>query len=298
MARQNKNRGASQQEKPALELTSYQLVMTICALLLLMCVMFIAGIMVDRITNGGPAVQTAARIDTTETSRPGRTDSATQPIKKTEGTQETPKPVQLPPPSAKSSSSKVSSSSTGSGDGGAKYIPAPPPRRDAFTPSPAQTEEKSATEQAKEAPATVTVVRPGEATAAAAPEAPQKTDIAKKEEPARTGSATTTPSSPPTASAPAPSPARAASKDTATIKGPYTIQVGSFDADNMERVKEFKESVEEKTDFRVVLVPSEDGKLIRAYVGDYKDRAEADKAREAMRKLDEFKDCFVKSLAE
>ncbi len=80
--------------------------------------------------------------------------------------------------------------------------------------------------------------------------------------------------------------------------GPFTIQVASFDSNNLERAKRFKDDTETATDFTVNLVPSTDGKHVRAFVGEFKDREAADSARDAMRKVEGFEDCFVKSLVE
>ncbi|MCL4693125.1 MAG: SPOR domain-containing protein, partial [Candidatus Hydrogenedentes bacterium] len=86
--------------------------------------------------------------------------------------------------------------------------------------------------------------------------------------------------------------------DAAATAGPFTVQVASFDSNNLERAKRFKVETEEATDFTVNLVPSADGKHVRAFVGEYKDRAAADAARDTMRKVAGFEDCFVKALGE
>lgn len=86
--------------------------------------------------------------------------------------------------------------------------------------------------------------------------------------------------------------------DATAAVGPFTVQVASFDSNNLERAKRFKDETEAATDFTVNLVPSSDGKHVRAFVGEYKDRVAADAARDAMRKVQGFEDCFVKALGE
>ena len=104
---------------------------------------------------------------------------------------------------------------------------------------------------------------------------------------------------------PSPAPAPDATPPPATEtpagaapKAPFTIQVAAFDADNLDRAKLFKKSIEDKTDYTVDLVPSSDGKRVRAFVGSYPDRAAADKAKATLAKIKDFEGCFVKSLAE
>jgi hypothetical protein len=290
MANLNKTRGKAAREKPALQLTSYQLVMAICALLLLMCALFIAGIFVQRFSSGDLAPQQTASND-----QSARTDAASSPVvsaqPRTEGVQVAPRPVVLP-----SNIDKPTTTQSRPGterETGAKYIPAPPPRRDsAKTTEPAPVASPATPKAAAPAPTakpntTPTTVpdpvaAPTQPATPVIPEQPAQspaTQAAKTEE--------------------APAPVQSQAKPPVEAsKGAYTIQVASFDAGNLERAKKFKTETEEKTSFKVNLVPSTDGKRVRAFVGEYADRAAADKARDTMRKTKGFEDCFVKSLSE
>jgi len=284
MANPNKTRGKSSREKPALQLTSYQLVMAICTLLLLGCILFVAGILVQRFSEDGPAAKVAERTDSPRTKGlASGVDTARPP---TEGVQVEPRPVILPSDSQKANSSAART--VKDRESGAKYIPAPPPRRDSVkkeTPSVASPEaakEKAASETKTDTPAmTVPAVAPPEPPVAPKEPMPEETELAKNSE--------ETPAAPPAQPKPEVS-ARAA--------GPYTIQLASFDSGNLDRAKRFKSETEEAMDLTVNLIPSSDGKHIRAFVGDYADRSAADQARDAMRKVKGFEDCFVKSLSE
>jgi hypothetical protein len=289
MGNPNRNRARGPKEKPALELTSYQLVMAICALLLLMCVLFIAGILVQRYSENGNAADQIAG----NTSEPveGAVSSASSAVRKTEGEQVAPRPVVLPPDSEKPSASTAGSSKE-RGEGTVKYIPAPPPRRD----RPRQEAEAPVASDeapAKPVPEVKEVIPVTEPATPAVPEKPETpiTPVTEPEQPA-VPSPTETDQTPPSTAEMQPE------SDAAAPTGPYTIQVASFDSNNLERAKQFKTENEAESKLTVNLVPSSDGKHIRAFVGEYNDRASADKARDEMRKLKGFEDCFVKCIGE
>jgi hypothetical protein len=289
MGNPNRNRARGSKEKPALELTSYQLVMAICALLLLMCVLFIAGILVQRYSENGQAADQMAG----NTSEPveGAVSSTSTAVRKTEGEQVAPRPVVLPSDSEKPSASTAGSSKE-RGEGTVKYIPAPPPRRD----RPRQEADAPvASDEApvKPAPEVKDVIPVTEPATPAVPKEPETpvTPVTEPEHPA--------PPSPSEASQTPPSTTEMQPNADAGVRiGPYTIQVASFDSNNLERAKRFKSEIEAETKLTVNLVPSSDGKHIRAFVGEYNDRASADKARDEMRKVKAFEDCFVKSISE
>lgn len=288
MGNPNRNRAKGSKEKPALELTSYQLVMAICALLLLMCVLFIAGILVQRYSeNGTTADQVAGN-----TSEPieSAVSSTSASGRKTEGEQVAPRPVVLPSDSEKPSASTAGSSKE-RGEGTVKYIPAPPPRRDRprqEADAPVASDEAPA----KPAPEVKEVTPVTEPAAPAVPEKPETPTPATEPEQPAVPSPTETDQTPPSTTETQSKP------DAAALTGPYTIQVASFDSNNLERAKQFKTEKEAESKLTVNLVPSSDGKHIRAFVGEYNDRASADKARDEMRKLKGFEDCFVKSIGE
>ncbi|GMV91544.1 MAG: hypothetical protein AMXMBFR82_13220 [Candidatus Hydrogenedentota bacterium] len=287
MGNPNRNRARGSKEQPALQLSSYQLVMAICALLLLMCALFIAGILVQRFTGDSGSAPVASNSESAEI--PERVPAGTA-ASQGEGRQVAPRPVTLPAESEKTGSSTgASGSSARRSESNAKYIPAPPPRRDRNdvtstkpdTPNP----ETSTQTAAKEAPP---VTQP--ATVPATPAMPV--------EPAAPETATTEPEPTPAETSSPADPVETSQPATTSAAGPFTIQVASFDSNNLDRAKRFKDDTEKATDFTVNLVPSTDGKHVRALVGEYKDRVAAESARDAMRKVKGFEDCFVKSLAE
>ena len=60
--------------------------------------------------------------------------------------------------------------------------------------------------------------------------------------------------------------------------------------------EEHKRRLEAGNELKVLLVPSEDGKYLRAIVGPYPDRQAADTVCKELRKRTGFEDCFVKPL--
>ncbi len=81
-----------------------------------------------------------------------------------------------------------------------------------------------------------------------------------------------------------------------TDQSAYTVQVSSFGGSNTKVASAYKAEIEKKTGYPLSLVPSDDGKLIRAYVGGFPDRKSANLARESLSQLPYFTDCFVKQL--
>ena len=288
MANPNRTRAKSSKDKPALQLTSYQLVMAICALLLLMCALFVAGILVQRFTEGGQASRVASNESPAPAARTAtRPESAPR---QTEGVQIAPRPVVLPTETGKTGAAP--GNTVNERESGAKYVPAPPPRRDSAkketTPAvnTAPPADKPAPESKAAAPPPV--ADPGVPSVPVEPKPPAVPDQPAQPPAELEANASEAPAG--AVSPPKPAP------DTAA--GPYTIQVTSFDSGNLDRAKRFKKETEEKTDFTVNLVPSADGKHVRGFVGEYADRGTADQARDAMRKIKGFEDCFVKSLGE
>jgi type II secretory pathway component GspD/PulD (secretin) len=78
----------------------------------------------------------------------------------------------------------------------------------------------------------------------------------------------------------------------------FTIQVSSFAANNAKVAQTYEAEIERKTGYELRLVPSGDGKHIRAYVGGFPDRGSANLARQSLSKSPFFADCFVKALNE
>jgi len=78
----------------------------------------------------------------------------------------------------------------------------------------------------------------------------------------------------------------------------FTIQVSSFAGSNTRIAQTYEADIERITGYDLALVPSADGKLIRAYVGGFPDRGTASVARQSLSKSPYFADCFVKALNE
>ncbi|MCC6488546.1 MAG: SPOR domain-containing protein [Candidatus Hydrogenedentes bacterium] len=304
MAYQNKTKTRSPREEPALQLTSYQLVMAICSLLLVGCLLFVAGIMVNRYTGGTNQTQVSTLDETPPVTVPSAVVQPAGSGQRTEGVQVAPKPVTLPPDPSAGTQSPGMTKPPVVRDTSSKYIPAPPPRRSTNT-EPA----------APPAPASGPAPKPaaGQPVSPQAPVQPVVTPVvtesatptADQAEPGPEAAAPMSDGTPPSATQETPAPVPETTPQTtpqastsAAPQAPFTVQVASFDADNLDRAKQFKKTIEDKTDYTVDLVPAKDGKRIRAFVGSYPDRAAADKARATLAKIKDFEGCFVKSLAE
>lgn len=174
-------------------------------------------------------------------------------------------------------------------------IPAPPPR-------PKDTEKAPETrpEPSQAGPKTENVPAPAEVPSASAPAttnasaepaAPSPLDdlremeLAKKEDEPLVTPATEDPA---TSTMP---PAQLT--DTG---GSFTVQVASFDT--MANAQKFKKAIESKSDYEITLYASKDGKVVKACIGSYPDKAAADKARAELGRINDFKGCFVKPVSE
>ncbi len=78
-----------------------------------------------------------------------------------------------------------------------------------------------------------------------------------------------------------------------STSGPFTVQVMSIGVAKRAQAEAYQRDALENKDVQVSLVDSSDGKLIRAYVGSYASRAEAEKARAALVRAG-FDGCFIK----
>jgi len=87
----------------------------------------------------------------------------------------------------------------------------------------------------------------------------------------------------------------AAPAGNATGKGTYTIQVASFSgAKRKENAESFKKRLEANAGLQADIVPSEDDKMTRVFVGNYPDRETAVKACEELKKRAGFAGSFIK----
>lgn len=78
----------------------------------------------------------------------------------------------------------------------------------------------------------------------------------------------------------------------------YTIQVSSFAASNEKVAQAYEAEIERTTGYDLNLVPTKDGKLIRAYIGGFPDRESANAAQQLLIRSPYFTDCFVKPVAD
>jgi cell division septation protein DedD len=103
-----------------------------------------------------------------------------------------------------------------------------------------------------------------------------------------------------TAAAVAPTPAGAAAEKAAPVtgavgNGAYAVQVASFSGSKRkENAEVFKKRLEANAGLKADLVPSEDDKMVRVFVGNYPDRESAVKACEELKKRAGFAGSFVK----
>ena len=79
--------------------------------------------------------------------------------------------------------------------------------------------------------------------------------------------------------------------------GPYTVQVMSIGIAKRTQAEQFQRDAHENKNVQMELVESTDGKLIRAYVGSYADRADAESARDELAQAG-FDGCFIKKREE
>ena len=246
----------------------------VLALLCTAVVCFAAGILVNKI-------QSRPRVASKETGQvqrlpgvkeiPGsearRQDDATEKAGESttaEGVQVSPAPVVLP--AQGSNETAPPSHSVTQREQNTQFVPAPPPQRDEKN-----SEKKDETgKPAQEPPA------------APAPSA----DVPQPVEPAMQ----TAPESAPI------TPATEEVTNGAVPKSGFTIQVGSFDT--MENAEKYKNTIERKSDYKVVLYPVKDSKAVKACVGSFDTKEAAAKERAELDRIKDFKGCFVKPLGE
>lgn len=271
-------------EMPALQLSSYQLVLAISVLLLAMCGFFVAGILVQRYQQGGEvaSLEPDRRLPRPLSEVGSTTPESVSSVPSVES--RAPAPVVLPEDSTPTAGLVPPSKAVNQREPNVQYVPAPPPRRDenmtkSDTSPPTRVVEKieaGAAAKAGEPPAAELASAPTAAPAAQDTEMGQAPSVVARSEPVSTqvGFA----------------PRLAA--------GTFTVQVASFDAATPENARKFKARIEDNSDYDVMIIPSTDGKHLRACIGTYPDRDAALKARDDLAKIREFKDCFIRAADE
>lgn len=284
-------------EKPVLQLTRYQVLLTVCALLVTMCIAFLTGQFLN-------AYQ--ARTQTAQSEAENARQSAVERSGGGEGTQISPRPVVLPPAPNKQSPETVSPANADRPSGPA-IVPAPAPRREeagrSETPTISTASESTSTNPTARSGPAMDANAPAPPSTSMAAESPQPIPVATVPVSAPSVASPPTGEIPPT---PASEPARsgAASADSTGLSaseipvGPYTIQVAAFDAKTPARAQEYKRRVAGRSDYAVFLLLSNDRQLIRACIGSYPDRESAEAARAELQKIKEFEKCFVRTVQE
>jgi len=139
-----------------------------------------------------------------------------------------------------------------------------------------------------------------EETTAAAPETVEDapaTDPATDEDPLEAlrdapDDATAAPTTPPVS----PGAHSALPSGSSAVSG-FGVQVRYLSGPNhQENAKKEQAAIESSTGLNVLLVTSEDGKVVRVIVGSYPERETAEAVCKALRKQASFGDCFVKPL--
>ena len=259
-------------------LSQEQMLWGVLALLCTAVVCFAAGILVNKIqskpevaskeTGQVERLPGAKEIPGREARRQDDAKGKAGESTTAEGVQVSPAPVVLPSQGSKETAPP--SRPVTQREQNTQFVPAPPPQRDDKN-----SEKKDETGKPMQEP----------------PAAPAPSADAPK--PIETAMQTTTTPAP--ESAPI-TPATEEVTSAAVPKGGFTIQVGAFDT--MESAEKYKNAIERKSDYEVVLYPVKDSKTVKACIGSFDTKEAAAKEREELDRIKDFKGCFVKALSE
>lgn len=272
------------QDTHVAELTSFQLIVGICLALVVCLACFLLGIVVGRLESGTSIASSVTEVVDRVTGRSSGTEGSAGPAATAASTTNPagkgPRTtiVQAPSPDAAPAAAP------------ATPAPAPAPAQPTATPSPVSPTPASEPVASAAAPRVQQTALPAGTAAPARPEVREPSDTVVAA--AETAAPRSTASPADTATKPAAEPKTA----TAAKAGGFTVQVVAYESKNRGRAEEYKRLLEKNSDLKAQLVPSEDGKFVRVYVGRYATRAEAQKACEELRKRAGFQGCFVKAL--
>lgn len=287
MATNRRSKSFLTQDVHHAEFTSGQLVLGICGLLTVAMLCFVMGIMLEKwqsgrmdrdsgVASANPDEEPGFREALAAVETPNEDPPA--PAKTDEP--KTAAIIEAPP--AEGKTTVVAS----------KHLPAiesvkvsnkAPAKEETSSPTPTKSTAKPSNEHEppKTTAAEVNADEPAEESVAAEPE--NEPEPETPAEPVTVAKADSAPAVVETPPAPAPS----------TSSGPrYTIQVAAFKDHN--RAEQSKSRLDENTLLRSEFVKSADGQWTYLWVGDYATKEEAIRARDDLRKLAGFKDCFVK----
>ncbi|HOS03022.1 MAG TPA: SPOR domain-containing protein [Candidatus Hydrogenedentes bacterium] len=283
-----RNRSVLDQDVHVTELTSFQLIIGICIALIVCLVCFLLGVVVGRSENslhiGASLLAPNAPAESSGTNGnnapPASSVASTVPAT---GQQTWPQVPTSPLVKSQAPADAVPRSTS---------LPAPPPRgataRDVPIPMAPPAPSPAASGMPETALKTTTqpIVTMPESTTAEIP--------AAKAQPPASSIPSTEKKPSPALPAPATAPAPSASTGSARSGKRFTVQVVAYDVKNREQAENYKKLLEANSDLRAEIVPSEDGKYMRVFIGDYATREEANKARQDLQKRAGFKECFVK----
>lgn len=276
MQRPKKNRAAVDSEKHTLEYTPAQFVGAIAALILFGVICFAGGLIIRGLDDN--VVSTAARSEpAAEPAGEGRQRTPDTMA----GAEPAPSAAAIPPASETGEFRIVKRPAAGAKPTAERTEPSgsqtPPP-----DPAPVVSELPPANAPAAEAPA---VEAPP---AEPAPKAEPPIEFEIDESAARTELAGAAASPPPAA-------VEAAPKGEGG-SGRFTIQLVAYSVANRARAESFVEDLKKTNQLDARLVLSQDGKHIRVWVGDFDDRASAERRQEELRQNELFKNCIVKAI--
>ena len=277
--REKKPSSLLDEERPALQLSSQQLVSAICVLLVSAAVLFLLGWVVGRYERSYRLSMEGTTDTTVASAADDQADAASW-----NGTQRSPRADLL---------NRLDGKTKGEPD--IVPVPAPPPRLEQSTTSP-QPAEKLVLEP-----------KPTEPT----PASPAPTPPEQREP--RTEPSTTTPAprEPKPAPEEKPDPVQVdplesvenpvdedAASTTDSQKGErgFAVQVQSYGAANGDSAEEYRKRLAKETNLKPELVLSADGKYLQVLVGRTSDEKTAQATCKELRKQKRFSDCFVRAV--
>ncbi|GMW02248.1 MAG: hypothetical protein AMXMBFR84_33840 [Candidatus Hydrogenedentota bacterium] len=276
MASQRKTNHPPTEDGPVLQLSSHQLTLAISALLVVACLLFLLGgfaFSYDRAFFGEKA-ESFPEPGEVQRPAPNPVTNAKAPV---QGVQQSPRRVE---PIAKKESPASKPAAPGNSSKSIVDIPAPTGGNNAVPANKPQ-------DPVKPAPVITEPV----------PEMPEIPED-KPELPKEVAMADPKPTDPVPAD-PAPvadtKPEDAADSKPESSAGNFVIQLAAFASNNQKGADKFQRDVLEKYGLIVKLAPSPDGKHLRAHLGPYGSRAEAETALAGVKDHPEFKGCFVKA---
>ncbi len=324
MVEPNNNQKESEQQGLGGEISSSQLVVAICIILVACLICFMLGIVFGRVEKtGGVEPEPAAVASGEKITVPGdgiEQVSATAGDDQGEGKQAYPRPVVLPaeepqeddagvidkPEGRKGEEPEVelpkmataSNDSTEPGDEQQPDDAAVPAKPERGADEGQQADDDTGGRAPDEEAAPDVKPKPDESDDGEARSTGEKVDQEQKEEEEKaSGEAGATP-----AEKPEEVEAEKGDKDKGLPeatpgRGAFGVQVASFSGSKREKsAADYKRRLEANSDLKAILSHSEDDKYVRVIVGGYPDRETAEKVCKELRKRAGFSDCFVKPL--